>query len=267
MDGLNLRRCHTVHCEEIREMMQQKTHIPNCMTGKKFHYCPGCHHSIIHRLVGEAVDTLDIRDKTVGIAPVGCSVLLYDYFNFDVIEVAHGRAPAVATGMKRAKPDLFVFCYQGDGDLASIGMAEIIHAANRGENISVIFINNANYGMTGGQMAPTTLLGQKTQTTPYGRSAKDSGYPLRVCELLATLDGTYFIARSSVHNPKKLKKTKSYIKKCFENQIRGLGFSMVEILSACPVNWHMTPLKACEWIEEEMTEVFPLGIFKGEAIL
>jgi len=225
-------------------------------------YCPGCGHGIIHRLVAEVIDELNIREKTIGIAPVGCAVFAYDYWDFDVSEAAHGRPPAVATGIKRVLSDRIVFTYQGDGDLAAIGTAEIIHAANRSENITVIFVNNTVYGMTSGQMAPTTLLGQKTLTTPYGREANRDGYPLKVCELLSVLEGTKFIARGTVTNPKNVIQTKSYIKKAFIKQIENKGFSLVEILSMCPSGLHMTSLETLKWVEEELTKFFPLGVYK-----
>jgi len=225
-------------------------------------YCPGCGHGIVHRLVTEVIDELKIWEKTIGIAPVGCAVFAYDYWNFDVTEAAHGRPPAVATGIKRVLPDRIVFTYQGDGDLAAIGTAEIIHAANRGEKISVIFINNATYGMTGGQMAPTTLLGQKTLTTPFGRDAQRDGYPLKICELLSSLEGVVYLERTAVNSPKNVLHTKKAIKKAFQNQINNLGFSLVEILSQCPVIWHMEPVEACKWVEEVMMKTFPLGVFK-----
>lgn len=228
------------------------------------HYCPGCGHGVAHRLIAETIDELDIRGKTIGIAPVGCAVLAYDYFDVDMIEVAHGRAPAVATGMKRTCPDKIIFSYQGDGDLASIGAGEILHAAHRGEQITVIFVNNAVFGMTSGQMAPTTLLGQVTTTTPFGRKADGQGYPLQVSELLATLPGTCYIERCSLHNPAEIRKSKKAIKHAFELQVDGAkGLSLVELLSSCPTNWRMTPAKANEWIEEEMIKAFPLGRFKG----
>lgn len=228
------------------------------------HYCPGCGHGIVHRLIAEAVDELGIRGRTIGIAPVGCAVLAYDYLDVDMIEVAHGRAPAVATGMKRTNPDMVIFSYQGDGDLAAIGTAEIIHAAHRGEQITVVFINNAVFGMTGGQMAPTTVLGQVTATTQKGRKAVGEGHPLQVCELLAVLPGATYIERCSVYNPAQIRKTKKAIKHAFELQIeKAEGFSMVEVLSPCPTYWRMTPAKAMEWIEKEMTKVFPLGRLKG----
>jgi 2-oxoglutarate ferredoxin oxidoreductase subunit beta len=232
----------------------------DCVT----HYCPGCGHGIVHRLIAEAVDELGIRGRTIGIAPVGCAVLAYDYLDVDMVEVAHGRAPAVATGMKRTNPDMVIFSYQGDGDLAAIGTAEIIHAAHRGEQIAVIFINNAVFGMTGGQMAPTTVLGQVTATTQQGRKAVGEGHPLQVCELLAVLPGAAYIQRGSMYNPAQIGKTKKAIKHAFQLQLDGAqGLSLVEVLSPCPTYWRMTPAKAMEWIEKEMTKVFPLGRFKG----
>jgi len=229
-----------------------------------FRFCPGCGHSLIHRLIAECIDNLGIREKVVGIAPVGCAVFAYDYFNFDVLEVAHGRPPAAATGLKRVMPDRIIFSYQGDGDLAAIGTAEIIHAASRGENISVFFVNNATYGMTGGQMAPTTLLGQKTTTTPSGRSVETAGYPLHVSELLSTIDGTSYIVRTSVDSYKNLMNAKRAIKKSFRYQIEGKGFSLVEILSPCPVDWGLTPRDSITWLQNEMMSVYPLGIFKDK---
>ncbi len=235
---------------------------PESLTEKEFHYCSGCTHGLIHRLVAEVMDELEIREKTIGVAPVGCSVLAYEYFNCDMQEAAHGSAPAVATGIKRAHPDKVVFTYQGDGDLASIGTAEIVHAANRGELITTIFVNNAIYGMTGGQMAPTTLLEQKTTTSPEGRSNILSGYPIKMSEMLSVLDGAVYIARVSVHNPANIRKAKNTIKKAFEYQLAGKGFTMVEVLSTCPINWGMTAVDALKWVGEEMTSIYPLGIFK-----
>ena len=227
------------------------------------HYCPGCGHGIVHRLIAEAIDELGIRERAIGIAPVGCAVLAYDYLDVDMIEVAHGRGPAVATGMKRTNPDKIIFSYQGDGDLAAIGTAETIHAAHRGERIAVIFINNAVFGMTLGQMAPTTLLGQVTATTQQGRKAASEGYPLQVCELLSVLPGAVYLERCSVYNPGKVRGTKKAIRHAFELQLAGAqGLSLVEVLSPCPTYWRMTPAKAMEWIEKEMTKVFPLGLFK-----
>ena len=236
---------------------------PRTLTSVSTHYCPGCGHGIIHRLVAEVIDELDIREKTVAVAPVGCAVLLYNYFEVDAYEAAHGRAPAIATGCKRVHPELVVFTYQGDGDLAAIGTAEIVHAAARGEKITTIFVNNAVYGMTAGQMAPTTLIGQKTTTTPDGRSPERAGYPLRVCEMLATIEGAAYVARVSVTNPRNIIQARKAIKKAFEVQIKRLGFSLVEILSQCPTNWHMTPVEAAKWVDEKMASYFPLGEFKS----
>jgi len=235
---------------------------PKVLSPLPFHYCPGCTHGIIHRLVAEAIDLLGIEGQTVGIAPVGCSVLAYNYFECDMIEAPHGRAPAVATGVKRTNPGCVVFTYQGDGDLAAIGTAEIVHAGARGENITIIFVNNAVYGMTGGQMAPTTLLGQVTTTSPYGRNAKIQGYPLRICELLSTLDGVAYAERVAVSNPKNVLRAKKAIEKAFRYQIRGMGLSIVEVLSSCPTNWGMTPVEALRWVEEAMIPYYPLGVFK-----
>lgn len=229
-----------------------------------FRFCPGCGHSIIHRLIAECIDHLGIREKVIGIAPVGCAVFAYDYFNFDILEVAHGRPPAAATGLKRVMPDRIIFSYQGDGDLAAIGTAEIIHAANRGENISVFFINNATYGMTGGQMAPTTLVGQKTTTTPSGRNTSAAGFPLRVSELLSTIEGASYIVRTSIDSYKNLVRTKKAIEKSLTYQIEGKGFSLVEILSPCPVGWRLTPKDSMTWLREEMMPVYPLGTLKDK---
>jgi 2-oxoglutarate/2-oxoacid ferredoxin oxidoreductase subunit beta len=228
------------------------------------HYCPGCGHGIAHRLLAETIDELGIRGRTIGIAPVGCAVLEYDYIDVDMVEVPHGRAPAVATGMKRTNPDKIIFSYQGDGDLASIGAGEILHAAHRGEQITVIFINNAVYGMTGGQMAPTTMLNQVTATTPKGRSAVREGYPMAICELLATLPGAIYIERCALSSPAAVRNTKRALKHAFELQIAGAeGLSLVEVLSPCPTYWRMTPAQAMKWIDTEMIKVFPLGRFKG----
>ena len=227
------------------------------------HYCPGCGHGIVHRLIAEVIDELGIRERTVAVAPVGCAVLLYDYFDLDSYEAAHGRAPAIATGCKRVHPELIVFTYQGDGDLAAIGTAEAVHAAARGEKITTIFINNANYGMTAGQMAPTTLIGQKTTTTPEGRMAERAGYPIRVCEMLATLEGVAYASRVSVSSPKNVIQAKRAIKRAFETQIRGLGYSIVEVLSQCPTNWHMTPVESVKWVDEKLAAYYPLGEFKS----
>ncbi len=234
----------------------------NMLTDTPLHYCPGCTHGIAHRLVAECLEELGLEGNVIGIAPVGCAVFAYNYFNCDMQQAAHGRAPSLATGVKRVHPDKIVFAYQGDGDLASIGTAEIIHAAARGENITVIFINNAIYGMTGGQMAPTTLIGQKSTTSQSGRSVALNGNPIRVSEMLATLDGPSYIARCSLSDTANVNKAKRAIKKAFENQIAGKGFSMVELLSSCPTNWGMTPTQAADFVKEEMTKVFPLGVFK-----
>ena len=235
---------------------------PHALTDIPFHYCPGCTHGIVHRLVAEVLDELGIEGQTVGIAPVGCSVFAYNYFNCDMIEAPHGRAPAVATGVKRANPDKTVFTYQGDGDLAAIGTAETVHVGARGENITVIFINNAIYGMTGGQMAPTTLLGQVTTTSPYGRTKEIQGNPIRVCELVSTLDGAAYVERVSVDCVKNVVAAKKAIKKAFEVQQQGLGLSLIEVLSTCPTNWGLTPQKALEWLRENMIEHYPLGVYK-----
>lgn len=228
-------------------------------------YCPGCTHGIVHRLVCEIIDEMGIEGETIGICPVGCSVTAYDYFACDMIEAPHGRAPAVATGVKRANPDKFVFTYQGDGDLAAIGTAETVHSATRGENITVIFINNTNYGMTGGQMAPTTLPNQITQTTPYGRDVKVAGYPVRVCEMLATLDGTALVQRTSVDSIPHIKDCKEAIRKAFKYQQEKRGFSIVEVLSSCPTNWGMSPIEALERIRNEVIPYYPLGVYKDIA--
>ena len=235
---------------------------PKMLTDVPMHYCPGCTHGIIHRLVAEALDELGVADKAIGVAPVGCAVFAYDYFNCDMFQAAHGRAPAVATGAKRVHPDKVVFTYQGDGDLASIGAAEIVHAASRGENITVIFVNNAIYGMTGGQMAPTTLIGQKTTTSPLGRDAKVSGNPIRVSEMLATLDGPALIERVSVHDVKHVLAAGKAIKKAFKYQIEGRGFTMIEVLSTCPTNWGQTPVESLKWLESNMIPQYPLGVYK-----
>jgi 2-oxoglutarate ferredoxin oxidoreductase subunit beta len=235
---------------------------PDTFTPTTTHYCPGCTHGIAHRLVAEVLEEMDLQEKTIGVASVGCSVFAYKYFDCDFVEAAHGRAPAMATGIKRVLPDRIVFTYQGDGDLASIGMAEIVHSTARGENITAIFVNNANYGMTGGQMAPTTLPGQKTTSSPAGRDIEDTGYPIRTAEMLATLDGAGYIVRRSLHDPKNIRKAKKAIRLAFETQERGLGFSMVELLSTCPTNWGMNPVQSLQWIEERMIPYFPLEDFK-----
>ncbi len=238
---------------------------PKSLADVPLHYCPGCTHGIVHRLVAEAIDELGIEGTTIGVAPVGCAVMAYNYFTCDMAEAAHGRAPAVATGIKRADPSKVVFTYQGDGDLASIGMAETVHAATRNENITIIFINNAIYGMTGGQMAPTSLPGQVTQTSPYGRDVKVAGYPIRVCEMLSQLEGPEYLERVTVNNVKNIKNAKKAIKKAFENQINGKGFSLVEVVSTCPTNWGMTPQKALEWVDTNMLPYYPLGVYKDRS--
>lgn len=238
---------------------------PHALLDVPIHYCPGCTHGIIHRLVGEAIDQLGIEGITIGVAPVGCAVLAYNYFACDMVEAAHGRAPAVATGLKRAQPDRIIFTYQGDGDLASIGMAETVHAATRNENITVIFVNNAIYGMTGGQMAPTSLPGQVTQTSPYGRDVKLCGYPVKICEMLSQLEGPEYLARVAVNNVKNVRAAGKAIEKAFRNQVEGKGFSLVEVISACPTNWGMTPQNALQWIDEKMIPYYPLGVYKDRS--
>lgn len=235
---------------------------PVSMANVPTHYCPGCTHGVAHRLIAEVLDEMNIREKVIGVAPVGCSVFAYNYFDCDFVEAAHGRAPAMATGIKRVLPDRYVFTYQGDGDLASIGMSEIMHAAGRGENITVIFINNAIYGMTGGQMAPTTLPGQKTTSSPNGRDVEQMGFPLKMAEVLAKMDGSGYIVRRSLHDPKNIRLSKKAIRLAFETQKNGLGFSMVELLSTCPTNWGLTPWDALKWLEDRMIPVYPLEDFK-----
>lgn len=235
---------------------------PEALAEVATHYCPGCTHGVAHRMIAEVLDEMDIREKTIGVAPVGCSVFAYNYFDCDFVEAGHGRAPAMATGLKRVMPDRFVFTYQGDGDLASIGMAEIIHAAGRGENITVIFINNAIYGMTGGQMAPTTLPGMKTTSSPTGRDVEQAGFPLRMSELLSSLDGVGYVVRRSLHDPKNIRLSKKAIRTAFEVQRNNLGFAMVELLSTCPTNWGLTPNEALHFVEERMIPAFPLGDYK-----
>jgi len=243
----------------MKTVFKRTATLKDCPT----HYCPGCGHGIAHRLIAEVIDELGIRSRTIGIAPVGCAVLAYDYLDVDMVEVAHGRAPAVATGMKRTNPDKIIFSYQGDGDLAAIGTGEIIHAAHRGEQITVIFINNAVFGMTGGQMAPTTMLGQVTTTTPKGRVAAEHGYPLQISEILAVLPGAIYIERCALNNPANIRKAKNAVRHAFELQVNGAqGLSLVELLSACPTYWRMTPTQAADWIEKEMTKAFPLGRLK-----
>lgn len=235
---------------------------PKALLDVSTHYCPGCTHGIIHRLVAEVIDELGILDKTIGVAPVGCSVLAYDYFACDMFEAAHGRAPAVATGIKRSHPDSVVFTYQGDGDLAAIGTAEIIHAATRGERIVTIFVNNCIYGMTGGQMAPTTLPGQITETSPYGRDVNTAGFPIRVSEMISTLDGACYVERVSVDSVPNVIKAKKAIKKAFENQLEGKGFSLIEVLSICPTNWGLSTEESFKWLRENMIPYYPLGVKK-----
>lgn len=234
---------------------------PKALADAPFHYCPGCTHGIIHRLVAEVLDELGAEDKAVGVAPVGCAVMAYDYFNCDMVQAPHGRAPAVATGLKRALPDGVIFTYQGDGDLAAIGTAETVHAASRGENISIIFVNNAIYGMTGGQMAPTTLPGQVTQTSPYGRDVASAGHPIRVCEMLSTLDGVAYAERVSVDNVPNVRNAKKAIKKAFQAQIDKKGFTIVEVLSTCPTNWGLSPADSFDWLRANMMPYYPLGVY------
>lgn len=241
--------------------MEQVFKKPHALCDVNLHYCPGCGHGIVHRLIAEVLDELEIEGKTIGVAPVGCSVFAYDYFNCDMQEAAHGRAPAVATGIKRVHPDKVVFTYQGDGDLAAIGTAETVHAAARGENITIIFINNAIYGMTGGQMAPTTLPGQVTQTSPYGRDTKTQGFPIRVSEMLATTDGAAYIERTAIDCVKNINATKKAIKKAFMTQLEGKGFSLVEVVSTCPTNWGLSPIESVKWLQENMLPYYPLGVY------
>ncbi len=237
--------------------------VPKSLAPVSTHYCPGCTHGIIHRLVAEAIDELGIQGETIGVSPVGCAVLAYNYFDLDMQEAAHGRAPAVATGIKRAHPDRIVFTYQGDGDLASIGAAEIVHAAMRSENITVIFVNNGIYGMTGGQMAPTTLIGQKTTTSPFGRQEAHCGKPIKISEMLAAIPGAKSIERVAVSSPAQVIKAKKAILKAFKNQVEGKGFSLVEVLSTCPTNWGLSPVEALKWLEENMMPYYPLGVFRN----
>jgi 2-oxoglutarate ferredoxin oxidoreductase subunit beta len=242
--------------------MEAVSERPKSLLPVPTHYCPGCGHGVIHRLVAEVIDELSIREKTAVVAPVGCAVLLYNYFDVDAYEAAHGRAPAIATGCKRVHPELVVFTYQGDGDLAAIGTAEAVHVAVRGEKITTIFVNNAIYGMTAGQMAPTTLVGQKTTTSVDGKKAETAGYPIRVSEMIATLQGAAYVARVAVSSPKYVIQAKKAIRKAFETQLKGLGYSLVEVLSQCPTNWHMTPFESTKWVEETMMQCYPLGEFK-----
>ena len=235
---------------------------PTSLAEVSTHYCPGCTHGVAHRLIGEVIDELGLQETSIGVAPVGCAVFAYNYFDIDFAEAAHGRAPAMATGIKRVSPDKIVFTYQGDGDLASIGAAEILHAALRGENITVIFINNAIYGMTGGQMAPTTLPNQKTTSSPLGRDVETQGFPIRMSEILAQMDGSAYIVRRSLHDPANIRKAKKAIRQAFEVQQQGLGFAMVELLSSCPTYWKMTPAEALTWVKEHMVPMYPLGDYK-----
>lgn len=248
----------------MAEVQEEKTVFerPHSLTDVQNSYCPGCPHGIVHRLVAETMDELGIEGDTIGVAPVGCSVTSYNFFACDMVQAAHGRAPAVATAIKRVHPDNIVFAYQGDGDLASIGMAETVHAATRGENITVIFINNAIYGMTGGQMAPTSLPHQVTQTSPYGRDVSSAGYPIRVAELLSSLDGVAYIERVTVDTPKQIRAAKKAIKKAFEYQQEGVGYTLIEVVSTCPTNWGMTPQNAFEWMRENMLPYYPLGVYR-----
>jgi 2-oxoglutarate ferredoxin oxidoreductase subunit beta len=246
----------------LAENMQIVYERPESLASIVTHYCPGCTHGVIHRLIAEVLDELGVREKTIGVAPVGCAVFAYNYFETDFCEAAHGRAPAMATGLKRVHPDRVVFTYQGDGDLAAIGTAEIIHAATRGENITVIFVNNAVYGMTGGQMAPTTLPGMKTTSSPSGRDVELMGWPLHVAELLSQISGATYVVRRAVHDPGNINKTRKAIKTAFKVQLNQAGFSLVEILSACPVNWNMSPLEALKFVKEQMIPFYPLGDYK-----
>jgi len=244
---------------EFEKLVYQR---PVSLTDMPTHYCPGCTHGVAHRLIAEVIDEMGLRERTIGVASVGCSVFAYNYFDFDFVQAPHGRAPAMATGVKRSLPDRIVLTYQGDGDMASIGMGEVVHAAARGENITVFFINNANYGMTGGQMAPTTLPGQKTTTSPNGRDVELAGFPIRASEMIATLEGASFISRRSLHDPKNIRLAKKAIRLAFEAQVRGLGFSLVELLSICPTNWGMAPVESLKWLEERMLPYFPVGDYK-----
>ena len=250
---------------EINEIIKPENLVygkPGLMNENPMHYCPGCSHGVIHKLIAEVIAEMGMEDKTIGISPVGCAVFAYNYLDIDWIEAAHGRAPAIATAVKRLNPGKMVFTYQGDGDLAAIGTAETIHAANRGENIVIVFVNNAIYGMTGGQMAPTSLPNQVTQTSPYGRDVDTAGYPIRVCEMLSTLDGVAYLERVTVDSPKNVRKAKKAIKKAFETQRDGLGYSLVEVVATCPTNWGMTPQQAFAWMRENMLPYYPLGVYK-----
>jgi len=258
-------RGESLDIEGLEKIMEKVFERTKGLTDIPMRYCPGCGHGVVHRLVAEAFMELGVQDRTIGIGPVGCSVFADEYFNVDMIQGAHGRGPAIATGIKRNLPDRLVFSYQGDGDLASIGTAEMIHAAARSENITIIFINNAIYGMTGGQMAPTTLLGMRSTTSPAGRTVQANGYPIRVCELLAALNGPVYLERTSVDKPAAVVKTKKAIKRAFEYQLQGRGFTLVEILSQCPTDWAMTPLQSLERIRKEMIPYYPLGVYKEPA--
>ena len=252
---------------DINDIIKHENRVykrPALLNECHMHYCPGCSHGVVHKLIAEMIEEMDAEDKTIGVAPVGCSVFAYNYIDVDFIEAAHGRAPAVATAIKRLQPDKLVFTYQGDGDLAAIGTAETIHAANRGENIAIIFINNAIYGMTGGQMAPTTLLGMKTATTPYGRRADLNGYPLALSDLVAQLDGTCYVTGQSVHAPAAVRKAKAAIRKAFENSMAGKGTSLVEIVSTCNSGWKLNPVQSNEWMVENMFKKYPIGDLKNE---
>ncbi len=249
---------------ELEQIVYQR---PESLSVTGTSYCPGCTHGIAHRLVAEVIDEMNVRDRTIGVASVGCSVFAYNFFDFDFVQAPHGRAPAMATGVKRSLPDRIVFTYQGDGDLASIGTGEIVHAAARGENITVIFLNNTNYGMTGGQMAPTTLPGQKTTTSPKGRDVETAGYPVRASEMIAKLDGASYVVRRSLHDPKNIRLAKKAIRTAFEVQARGLGFAMVELLSTCPTNWGLTPVEATHWLEEKMLPYYPVGDYKVNSVV
>ena len=252
---------------DINDIIKPENRVykrPALLNECHMHYCPGCSHGVVHKLIAEIIEEMDAEDKTIGVAPVGCSVFAYNYIDVDFIEAAHGRAPAVATAIKRLQPDKLVFTYQGDGDLAAIGTAETIHAANRGKNIAIIFINNAIYGMTGGQMAPTTLLGMKTATTPYGRRADLNGYPLAISNLVAQLDGTCYVTRQSVHTPAAVRKAKAAIRKAFENSMAGKGTSLVEIVSTCNSGWKLNPVQSNEWMVENMFKKYPIGDLKNE---
>lgn len=247
---------------QARENEQVVYQRPEGLLDVNTHYCPGCTHGVAHRLVAEVLDEMGLTENTIGVASVGCSVFAYNYFDFDWVQAPHGRAPAMATGVKRTLPNRVVFTYQGDGDMASIGMGEIVHAAARGENITTIFINNANYGMTGGQMAPTTLPGMKTTSSPSGRDVESMGYPIRASELLSTLDGASYVVRRSLHDPKNIRLAKKAIRMAFETQVRGLGFSMVELLSICPTNWGLSPVDSMQFVAEKMVPYYPINDFK-----